>query len=190
MQVSAVKGLVTNYEEGGGQGVTKREGGHVKFYPYEKGGRAEKVLAMLKGGQKNFWGSFYKVAWSFRHIEARGGAKSFALSWGGTQKVSDPRFSHSVAPPPPLPVINNQSLRCTEGSGTAVCDGNCKPLIGQVDIIQLQYQYCFWWCKSFHDIKAKVKYLHLHNIVLLHTAPFVHSTWAAVSNRSATVLAL
>ena len=26
-----------------------REGGQVKFYPYEKGG-AEKVLAMLKGG--------------------------------------------------------------------------------------------------------------------------------------------
>ena len=36
------KGLVTNYGEGGG--------GHVKFYPYEK------------GAQKNFWGSFYAVA--------------------------------------------------------------------------------------------------------------------------------
>ena len=34
------KGLVTNYGEGGG-GATKREGGHVKFYPYEKGGRKE-----------------------------------------------------------------------------------------------------------------------------------------------------
>ena len=31
------KGLVTNYGEG--EGATKREGGHVKFYPYEKGGR-------------------------------------------------------------------------------------------------------------------------------------------------------
>ena len=50
------KGLVTNYGEGG---ATKREGGHVKFY--EKGG-AEKVLAMLKGGHKKFWGSFYTVA--------------------------------------------------------------------------------------------------------------------------------
>ena len=29
-------------------------GGHVKFYPYEKGGGAEKVLAMLKGGHKKF----------------------------------------------------------------------------------------------------------------------------------------
>ena len=28
--------------------------GHVKFYPYEKGGGAEKVLAMLKGGTKCF----------------------------------------------------------------------------------------------------------------------------------------
>ena len=32
----------------------------MKFYPYEKG--AEKVLAMLKGGDKMFWGSFYSVA--------------------------------------------------------------------------------------------------------------------------------
>ena len=38
-----------------------RGGGHVKFNPYEKGG-AEKVLAMLKGGHKKFWGSFYAVA--------------------------------------------------------------------------------------------------------------------------------
>ena len=38
-------------------------GGHVKFYPYEKGG-AEKVLAMLKGGggHEKFRGSFYVVA--------------------------------------------------------------------------------------------------------------------------------
>ena len=40
-----------------------RDRGHVKLYPYEKGGgRAEKVLAMLNGGHKNFWGSFYAVA--------------------------------------------------------------------------------------------------------------------------------
>ena len=31
------KGLVTNYGEGGG--ATKREGGALKFYPYEKGGQ-------------------------------------------------------------------------------------------------------------------------------------------------------
>ena len=49
--------------------------GHVKFYPYEKGGGggeekvlplrkggAEKVLAMLNGGHKKFWGSFSAVA--------------------------------------------------------------------------------------------------------------------------------
>ena len=29
------KGQVTNYREGGG--ATKRKGGHMKFYPYEKG---------------------------------------------------------------------------------------------------------------------------------------------------------
>ena len=34
-------------------------GGQMKFYPYEKGGGAEKVLAMPKGaGQKEFWGSY------------------------------------------------------------------------------------------------------------------------------------
>ena len=53
------KGLVTNYGEGG---ATKRGGGggHVKFYPYKKGG-AEKVLTTLKGGHKKFRGSFYAV---------------------------------------------------------------------------------------------------------------------------------
>ena len=29
-------------------------GGHVKFYPYNKGGGAEKVLAMLNGGPTSF----------------------------------------------------------------------------------------------------------------------------------------
>ena len=37
-----------------GRGATEREGGHVKFYPYEKGGGAQKVLAMLKGGTTSF----------------------------------------------------------------------------------------------------------------------------------------
>ena len=41
------KGLVTNYGEGGGP--TKR-------------GVMEKVLAMLKGGHKKLWRSFYAVA--------------------------------------------------------------------------------------------------------------------------------
>ena len=52
--------MVTNYGEGGLQ--NGRGGGHVKFYPYEKGGGAEKVLAILKGGHKKFWGRFYTVA--------------------------------------------------------------------------------------------------------------------------------
>ena len=34
-----------------------------------------KVLAMLKGGHKKFWGSFYEVACSFNHIEGGGGAQ-------------------------------------------------------------------------------------------------------------------
>ena len=32
-------GLVTNYGEGGGGVQNGRGGGHVKFYPYEKGWR-------------------------------------------------------------------------------------------------------------------------------------------------------
>ena len=52
------KGLVTNYREGG---ATKREGGACEVLPLRKG-VAEKVLAVLKGGQKKFWGSFYVVA--------------------------------------------------------------------------------------------------------------------------------
>ena len=47
---------------GRGGGLQKWEGAHVKFYPYEKGGRAQNVLAMLKGGHNKFWGSFYVVA--------------------------------------------------------------------------------------------------------------------------------
>ena len=39
---TAVKGLVTNYGEGGGGLQNGRGGGHVKFYPYEKGGGQNK----------------------------------------------------------------------------------------------------------------------------------------------------
>ena len=47
------KGLVTNYGEVGLQ--NGRRGGHVKFYPYEKGGCGK----------------------SFSHAEGEGGTKSF-----------------------------------------------------------------------------------------------------------------
>ena len=66
-------GVVTNYGEGE---LQNGGGGHVKFYPCEKGGGRKKVLAMLKGRHKKFGGSFYAVAWSFSHIG------------GGVQKVS------------------------------------------------------------------------------------------------------
>ena len=46
------KGLVANYGEGGGG--TKREGGHVKFYPYEKGDR--KSLSHDEGGAQQVLG--------------------------------------------------------------------------------------------------------------------------------------
>ena len=41
-----IKGLVTNYGEGGG--LRKRRGGHVKFYSYENGGR--KSFSHAEGG--------------------------------------------------------------------------------------------------------------------------------------------
>ena len=57
---SSTLGTGHYYREGGGGGYKtgRGVGGHVKFYPYEKGG-AEKVLAMLKEGHNKFWGSFY-----------------------------------------------------------------------------------------------------------------------------------
>ena len=69
-----------------GTGATKRErrGGGVvsEVLPLQKGG-AEQVLATLKSGHNKFWGSFNR------------------LEGGGGQKVSDPRFSHSVGSPSP-----------------------------------------------------------------------------------------
>ena len=41
-------------------GTGEGGGGHVKFYPYEKGGPTV-FLAMLKEGHNKFWGSFYAV---------------------------------------------------------------------------------------------------------------------------------
>ena len=57
--VSVNKGVVTNYGEGGG--VQNGRGGAREVLPLRKG-RAEKVLAILKGGHKKFWGRFYAVA--------------------------------------------------------------------------------------------------------------------------------
>ena len=34
----------------------------MKFYPYEKGGGAEKWFNHAEGGHNMFWGSFYAVA--------------------------------------------------------------------------------------------------------------------------------
>ena len=69
-----------------GRGGYKTGGGHVKFYPYKKGGGgAEKVLAMLKWGHNKFYDSFYTVAWSFSHIEG-GGTKCFHSLKEGSNK--------------------------------------------------------------------------------------------------------
>ena len=70
----------------------------MKFYPYEKGG-GKSFSHAEGGGAQQFWDSFYAVACSFSHIEAKEGRKKFPLR-RGAQKVSGPRFSHCVAPSP------------------------------------------------------------------------------------------
>ena len=56
--------LITGMGGGGGRYKTGG-GGACEVLPLRKVG-AEEVLAMLKvGGHKQFWGSFYAVAWSF-----------------------------------------------------------------------------------------------------------------------------
>ena len=50
------KGLVTNYGEGGGL-QNGRGGGHLKFYPYEKGGGGGgKSFSHSKGGAQKVLG--------------------------------------------------------------------------------------------------------------------------------------
>ena len=82
--VYRVKGLVTNYGEGGG--YKTGGGGAREVLPLRKGGGAEKVLAMLKGGHKKFWGSFYAVALSFSHIVGGGREKFPLFKRGGREK--------------------------------------------------------------------------------------------------------
>ena len=72
----------------------------MKFYPYEKGGGAGKVLAMLKGGgegTKRFSVVLTRVldvltileGWHkrFAPFKRGEGVQSFTLSWGGGSKT-------------------------------------------------------------------------------------------------------
>ena len=95
--------VVTNYGEGGG--ATKREGGHAKFYPYEKGGGAKTVLAMLKGGGGGGTTSFEVVL--TRELEVltivMGGCKKFyPVLRGGGAKSFRPAIFPFCSPPSPL----------------------------------------------------------------------------------------
>ena len=92
----------------------------MKFYPYENGGGGSgKGFSHAEVGAQKVLGSFYMVAWSLSHAEGGGGAKGPPLKGGrkkfypvlrGGAKSFDPQFSHFVAPPRLLPVINDQSL--------------------------------------------------------------------------------
>ena len=67
--------------------------------------------ARKQGGQVEFYSYKKRVGILFSHAEGGGGAQNGLpyLQGGGKQNVSGPQFSH-FAPPPPLPVINDQSL--------------------------------------------------------------------------------
>ena len=54
LPVGSNKGLVTNDGEGGG--YKTGGGGHVKFYPYEKGGGVEKSFSHAEGGAQKVVG--------------------------------------------------------------------------------------------------------------------------------------
>ena len=56
----SAKGLVTNYGEGG---YKTGGGGHVKFYPYEKGGRVS--FSHAEGGAQKVLGSFLRGSLKF-----------------------------------------------------------------------------------------------------------------------------
>ena len=46
-----------------GRGGLQNGGGHMKFYPYEKGGGGGgKSVSHAEGGHKTFWGGFCAVA--------------------------------------------------------------------------------------------------------------------------------
>ena len=85
----------------------------MKFYPYKKGGRAEKVLTMLKGGTNSFE---VVLTWELEVLPlVMGCAKSFHPLKGWAQQVlpcledgGDVFFP--FCSPPPLPIINDQSL--------------------------------------------------------------------------------
>ena len=55
----------------------------MKFYPYKKGGGAEKVLAVLKGGHKQFWRNIYVAVLAI----LKQGRKKFPLFKRGVHKV-------------------------------------------------------------------------------------------------------
>ena len=93
--------------EGGGKSFSHIEGGGggKKFPPFKRVGGGVKVLPFLEGGgggeippfkRKREEGGGHKNVHSLLGV----GMNSFTLSWGGgAQKVSNPRFSHFVAPP-------------------------------------------------------------------------------------------
>ena len=57
--------------------ATKREEGHLKFYPYKKGKGSEKVLDKLKGGTTSFGVVFTQKLEVWAILKVGGATKSF-----------------------------------------------------------------------------------------------------------------
>ena len=84
-------------------GATKRERGACDVLPLRKGGGGRKGFSHVEGGHK-------KILKRGFHSSKGGREKCYPVlkGGGGPQKLSNPRFSHFVAP---LHVSNDQSLR-------------------------------------------------------------------------------
>ena len=95
------------------------EGGACEVLPIRKrGGGAKKGLAMLKGGHKKFWGSFYAVAWSFEEGALKGGCELFLPCLEGVGAKS---FGPAIFPfCSSLPVINDQCLKSLNPANTKI----------------------------------------------------------------------
>ena len=94
----------------------------MRFYPYKKvGGEGEKSFSHPEGDKKSFGVVLTRVlevlailmgVRSAKRVGGGGRARKVlpCLERGGAQKVLDPLFSHFVAPPP-LPLVNDPSLK-------------------------------------------------------------------------------
>ena len=132
----------------------------MKFCPYNKGGEAEKVLAMLKRGHTKFWGSFNTGAWGFGHSDGarrktfspikRGRVKSFTLSWGRGGGQKDLGFPASFV---------RGSPACYElVTNTPTLPHNAYHFIFETQYYQIVMIYCWRFRECSSDLTTMCLY--------------------------------